>query len=194
MTCFNTELKRVMQSRKRAEAEARRLMKTTDSPGEFEYVLPAETIRVRVRQATLRQQLNSNMSSKQVLAFLRRAWTPEELRKILLKARTTEPVLERIANRNRKLGTFAPTIPEPMRPGRTATALAPCLYAFARGRRGAGASFYEPLLALDLRAHPHRVLHIEPVVQALMRWGAPPARLSSEAQADLNELAAPARA
>ena len=37
MTCFNTELKRVMQSRKRAEAEARRLMKTEDEPGEFEY-------------------------------------------------------------------------------------------------------------------------------------------------------------
>ena len=101
MTCFNTELKRIMQSRKRAEAEARRLMKTEDEPGEFEYVLPAETIRARVRQATLRQQLNSDMSSKQVLEFLRRAWTPEELRTILLKARTTEPVLERIANRNR---------------------------------------------------------------------------------------------
>lgn len=187
MTCFNVELKRVMQSRKRAEAEARRLMKTKDEPGEFEYVLPAETIRVCVRQATLRQKLNSDMSSKQVLEFLRRAWTPDELRTILLKARTTEPVLERIANRNRKLGTFEPTIPDPTRPGRIATALAPCLYKF-------GASFYEPLLALDLRAHPHRVLHIEPVVQALMRWGAPPARLSSEAQADLNELAAPARA
>jgi hypothetical protein len=184
MTCLQAQLKRISGCYKTIEHEARQL-KLRGDVGDFEIHMPPATIRVRVRPKTLCQKLNADMTSQPVLKFLTRAWTPHELRGILVAARTIEPTLTRISNRN-KSKTFAPTIPDETRPNKIATSLAPCLFAFARGQPDAGASFYEPLIALDLRHHPHRILRIKAVVAALTRWGAPAPRLTSDVHTDLD--------
>lgn len=184
MACLNAQLKRLNEGRKQAEQEARKL-KLKGEVGEFEIHVPQSTIRVRVRPKTLCQKLNANMTCQKMLRFLTRSWTPIELRDILVAARTLEPKLKQIANRNGKTKTLEPTIPDETRPNKIATALAPCLYLFARGDPKAPPAFYEPLLALDLPNHPHRLFRIKPVAEALTRWGAPPPKLTSDAQADL---------
>ena len=185
MTCFTAQLKRVTERCKHIEEEARQL-KLKGEVGDFEIHIPPTTIRVRVRPKTLCQKLNADMTSQSVLKFLTRAWTPHELRSILVVARTIEPALRRIANRNGKSKTFAPTIPDEACPNKIATSLAPCMLAFARGRPDAGADFYEPMIDLNMRHHPHRILRIKSVVAALKRWGAPAPHLTSDARADLD--------
>ena len=184
MTSLTVQLKLLSDTRKHIEQEAREL-RLKGEVGEFELHVPPSTIRVCVRPKSLCQRLNADMTSQSMLRFLTKAWTAHELRGILLAARTTEPKLKKLANRNGKTKTFAPIIPDETRPNKIATALVPCLFAFARGEPDAPTAFYEPLIALDVQPHPHRLFLIKAVVEALTRWGAPAPKLTSEARADL---------